>query len=341
MGFTVPKLPIFKKASPSKTLKVVNQSDQRNRLIPPSGFNRRPVVVKTGLDMVGTPLWVPMEDNYLDVAYDMNLQDPKVVVVEYKAKPGFPHLTDFTRLYLVEKNGQPVPYMKDMWRELGKIFANQSPPVYQIDSEGRLTQRNMIVKADEIWPILKEAIAMWGQWKNFPTIKELDIVRKLIEGQKAIDKFKSEESHSWIANQIKETQETIKSAQEKIVKLEKSLNEIYEQAADAMNLFEENGIKADMDGDGESRKANPSLNIDSLINDLDFGSLYPGSMSGGTQYCGSRFIGTASISTNSSGEASVGFSTNPGNIEVGNVVADPKNNKQAVYCGNNKWAFIQ
>ena len=334
MGFTLPKLPIFKKASTSKMFSSLPN--------PLSGFNREPSVFKTKPSMVGTPLWVPMEDNYLEVAYDMNFQDPKIVVVEYKAKPGFPHLSDFTRLYLVDKNGQPVPYMKDMWRELGKMFANQSsPPVYEIDSEGRLTHCKMIVKANEIWPILTEAITMWGQWKNFPSINELDTVKKLIEGQKAIDKFKNEESHSWIANQIKEAQETIKSAQEEIVKLEKSLNEIYEQAADAMNLFEENGIKVNMDGDGEIGTTDLSLNINSIINDIDFSSLYPKSVSGGPNYCGSKFIGSASISTNSSGGTSVGFSTNPGSIEVGNIVDDPKNNKQAVYCGNNKWALIQ
>ena len=305
MGFSVPKLPIFKKVSAPKMFSTLPS--------PHSGFNRKPIVVRTKPDMVGTPLWAPREDNYLDVAYDMNLQDPNVVVVEYKAKPGFPYLSDFTRLYLVEKNGQPVPCMKDMWRELGKIFANQSPPAYEIDSEGRLTHCKMILKANEIWPILKEAIAMWGQWKNFPTINEFDTVRKLIEGQKAIDKFKSEESHSWIANQIKDAQETIKSAQDEIVKLEKSLNEIYEQAADAMNLFEENGIKADMDGDGdgEPRKDGLSLSIDYILNDLDFGS----STSGGQHYWDSKFIGSASISTNSSGGTSVGFSTNPGSIE--------------------------
>ena len=330
MGFSVPKLPIFKKVSAPKMFSTLPS--------PHSGFNRKPIVVRTKPDMVGTPIWAPREDNYLDVAYDMNLQDPKVIVVEYKAKPGFPYLSNFTRLYLVEKNGQPVPCMKDMWRELGKIFANQSsPPVYEIDSEGRLTHCKMIVKANEIWPILKEAIAMWGQWKNFPTINEFDTVRKLIEGQKAIDKFKSEESHSWIANQIKEAQETIKSAQEEIVKLEKSLNEIYEQAADAMNLFEENGIKADMDGDGEPEK-DPSFDLGSS---LDMASLYPSSISGGSHYFGLRFSGQASISTNSNGGVSVGFSTNPGNIEVGDMVIDPKSNKQAVYCGNNKWTLIQ
>lgn len=322
MSFSVLPLPIFKKPSPS-------------------GFNRRPPVFKTKPDMVGTPLWAPREDNYLDVAYDMNLQDPKVVVVEYKAKPGFPHLSDFTRLYLVEKNGQPVPYMKDMWRELGKIFAKQSQPDYEIDSEGRLTHCKMIVKANEIWPILKEAITMWSQWKDFPTINELDTVRKLIEGQEAINKLNIEESHNWIANQIKEAQETIKAEQEKIVKLEKSLNEIYEQAADAMNLFEENGIKADMDGDGEPRKADLSREINSIINNLDFSSLYPGSVSSGSHYWGSKFIGTASISANSSGGVSVGFSTIPGSIEIGDIVVNPNNNKQAVYCGNNKWTLIQ
>lgn len=338
MGFTIPKLPIFKKASPSKMLSSLPIPP------PPPGFNRKPIVVKTSPNMVGTPIWVPREDNYLDVSYDMNLQDPKVIVVEYKGKPGFSHLTDFTRLYLVEKNGQPVPYMKDMWRELSLKAKDPQPFFsggYNIDSEGRITIRGSLVKAKEIWPILREAINMWGQWKNFPDARDLSTVEKLIEGQKAIDKFKSEEAHSWIANQIKDAQETIKAAQEEIVKLEKSLNEIYEQAADAMNLFEENGIKADMDGDGEPRKANPSLNIDSIINDLDFGSLYPGSMSGGSHYWGSRFIGTASISTNSSGGVSVGFATNPGSIEIGDMVVDPKTNKQAVYCGNNKWTLIQ
>ena len=333
MGFSVPKLPLFKKTSSSKmfsSLPIPN-------VIPHSGFNRKPIVVKTSPNMVGTPLWAPREDNYLDVSYDMNLQDPKVIVVEYKAKPGFQHLTDFTRLYLVEKNGQPVPYMKDMWRELSRKAKDPQPFFsggYNIDSEGRITIRGSLVKANEIWPILREAITMWGQWKDFPTINELDTVRKLIEGQKAIDKFKSEEAHSWIANQIKAAQETIKSAQEEIVKLEKSLNEIYEQAADAMNLFEDNGIKADMDGEPEK---DHSFGIGAS---LDIASLYPGSMSGGSHYCGLRFIGPASISTNSSGGTSVGFSTNPGSIEVGDMVVDPKNNKQAVYCGNNKWELI-
>jgi hypothetical protein len=91
-----------------------------------------------------------------------------------------------------------------------------------------------------------------------------------------------------------------------------------------------------MDGDGEPEKDH-SFGLDAS---LDIASLYP-SMSGGSHYFGSKFIGTASISTNSSGGVAVGFSTNPGSIEIGDMVVDPKNNKQAVYCRNNKWTLIQ
>ena len=60
--------------------------------------------------------------------------------------------------------------------------------------------------------------------------------------------MKHETEGKGITREIEEYRAEIKESQEKIAKLEKELNEIYEKAADAMNLLEENGVKVDMDG---------------------------------------------------------------------------------------------
>lgn len=84
--------------------------------------------------------------------------------------------------------------------------------------------------------------------------------------------MKNEEAHAWIANQIKESQKTINKERERIALFEEDLNRIYEDAADAMNLFEENGIEPNMEGDGGLKKARTT------ICNVDFPSLYPGTL---------------------------------------------------------------
>jgi hypothetical protein len=286
--------------------------------------------------MIGTPIWAERDENYLNVAFDIRLQHPRVIVVEYKKLMESPNeLYDgYSRIYILGADGNPVPFMSNMWRELhnsqeeqeeiGKEFYN-----YRIDLEGRFTFSGNTLAAKDANLAVKDLCQMYPKWSRFPTAKDYATVEKLCEAQIAIDRLKSEESHRWIADQIKTSQEAIKREQEKIAKLEKDLNKIYENAADAMNLFEDNGIEPDMEGDGEPKKATTitSLNVSS-----------PNSLS--NRMTTSKFIGNASIWVSATGGCRVAFSTNPGSIQVGDRVVDPITSRQAVYRGNNEWILM-
>lgn len=210
--------------------------------------------------MISTPLWVDREENHLAVTYDMNVQGPRAIVVEYRRKPNSNDdgYGDFTRLYLVGEDGLPFPRITGIWNELSlrlKTGLLSRIQRYDIDSHGRITEQGSLVKASESGLLLDEAIDIYGLWKKFPTVKDFGTVKKLLEGQEAINEMKNEEAHAWIANQIKESQKTINEERERIALFEADLNRIYEDAADAMNLFEENGIEPNMEGDGGLKKA--------------------------------------------------------------------------------------
>lgn len=227
--------------------------------------------------MISTPLWVDREENHLAVTYDMNVQGPRAIVVEYRRKPNSNDdgYGDFTRLYLVGEDGLPFPRITGIWNELSlrlKTGLLSRIQRYDIDSHGRITEQGSLVKASESGLLLDEAIDIYGLWKKFPTVKDFGTVKKLLEGQEAINEMKNEEAHAWIANQIKESQKTINEERERIALFEADLNRIYEDAADAMNLFEENGIEPNMEGDGGLKKARTT------ICNVDFPSLYPGTL---------------------------------------------------------------
>lgn len=285
--------------------------------------------------MIGTPIWVEHDPNYLNVAFDMGLQHPRVVVVEYKRLMDSPNgvYDGYSRIYILGEDGNPVPFMSNMWQELhnsqeeiGKGIDN-----YRIDSEGRFTFCGGILSVKDANLAIKDLCQMYPKWSRFPTAKDYATVESLCEAQIAIDRLKSEESHQWIADQIKSSQEAIKQEQEKIAKLEKDLNTVYENAADALNLFEENGIEPDMEGDGEPKKAAP-------VTSLDVASLYPNSLFNHAPTC--RFIGNASIFVSTTGECTVAFANNPGSIQMGDMVIDPVTGYQAVYYGNNEWRWV-
>ena len=322
MGITIPKLPTIPKLS----AKLNNTPSARGNFFKPL--------------MIGTPIWAERDENYLNVAFDIRLQHPRVIVVEYKKLMESPNeLYDgYSRIYILGADGNPVPFMSNMWRELhnsqeeqeeiGKEFYN-----YRIDLEGRFTFSGNTLAAKDANLAVKDLCQMYPKWSRFPTAKDYATVEKLCEAQIAIDRLKSEESHQWIADKIKSSQEAIKQEQERIAKLEKDLNELYENAADALNLFEENGLEPNMEGDGEPKKATTSNFPDS-----DASSLYTSSLFNHTPP--TRFIGNASIYVSTEGGCRVAFSTNPGSIQVGDMVIDPITGWKAVYCGNNEWTCV-
>ena len=332
MGFSFPKLP-----------NGVLESWKKKRLIgsltkTPMRFISNPF---TSPDMIGTPEWAERNEKYYDVAYRLPDEVPRVIMVEYKPKGSdadFAH--GYSRFYVLGADGKPVPYNENMWKQLHKDTSTKAPSEYEVDSEGRVTMLGRSIKATEAGIVVEDLAAMNNLWGVYPTAKDYDTVRKLHDGQRAIDKLKSEDKYKRIDSQIKAAQESIKAEQERIAKLEKDLNKVYEEAADAMNYFEEQGIAPDMEGDGEPRKSPYG------ISDMDFASMYPTrispSNSGPSTFAGITFKGTGTIMElpNSGGQAKVYPDSVVHPINVGDFIMDTKSGRSAVLGTDKKWYLI-
>lgn len=81
----------------------------------------------------------------------------------------------------------------------------------------------------------------YDAWKSFPNETSYDTVLQCHQSLGKIQRMKSEESGGWIKTRIEEAREEMKRLREQIEKYEKEENQIYEEAADAMNMLEEKG----------------------------------------------------------------------------------------------------
>ena len=334
MGITIPKLPAGVLESWMSSGKLAKSKI--------TGFINSPF---SSPDMIGTPVWAERNEKYFDVAYRLPDEDPRVIMVEYKPKESDADFTHgYSRFYVLGADGKPVPYNENMWKELHKETSTKAPSEYNVDSEGRVTMLGRSIKATEARIVVECLAALNSLWSVYPEAKDYDTVRKLHEGQRAIDKLKSEDKYKRIDSQIKAAQEIIKAEQDRIAKLEKDLNKVYEEAADAMNYFEEQGIAPDMEGDGEPRKE--SHHSPYGIPNLDFASMYPtpisSSNSGPSTFSGVTFKGTGTILEipNSGGQAKVYPDSGANSINVGDFIIDTKSGKQAMLGTNKKWYLI-
>ena len=98
----------------------------------------------------------------------------------------------------------------------------------------------------EIDKAVFDIVALYENWRKFPNAPTLEIVKKLMSAMESVDKMRYEESHKSIHNSIDLMRGKIKSLQKHIADSEKKLNEIYENAADSMNLLEQYGVKVDL-----------------------------------------------------------------------------------------------
>ena len=269
--------------------------------------------------MIGTPIWAKREAGFMDVAFEVAFQNPRIVVVEYK---NLAEGREFSRLYIVGPDGTPPPFMQGIWMELRKRYSGESNfgYKYEIDAEGRITTGGTLARANELWSIMEQMVAIYRSWLAYPTIGDFNTVEKLHKAQEAIHNFKEEEENKWIETQIGECRAAIKEHQNSISKYEKELNQIYERAADAMNLFEANGLKPDMRG-YEKEKTPPPDDLDNA------------------QQKGLRFVGEGKILLGANGEVNV-FPSEAKSPTVGDLVHDTANSFVAVYVGNGKWELI-
>lgn len=209
---------------------------------------------------IPTPDWADRIEGYSDEAFDLNglpaYDGEKIVVVIHK--PSRTLGVGFAKVYITDNGMKKMfPQMRGIWKETKSrmesesekldIFYRQNISRCKIDDDGRVSSSFGIPDMQSIMDVVQKMYTIWLDWQQFPNIGEFSIVRTLLQAKRDVDIMQSELSHNRIKGEIESIRKEIQESQNRIVELEKELNDICEKAADAMNLLEENGVKIDLD----------------------------------------------------------------------------------------------
>ena len=243
-----------------------------------------------------------------------------VIVVKYVS---IESCSMFAKVYAVSHGlAMPFPNMKGIWKTLHDLSEKRSTG-YSISEDGKVVSSDGFSRPSdlEIDKAVYDTVALYESWRKFPEAPTLEIVKKLMSAMESVDKMKHEESHKSIHNSIDLMRGKIKSIQKHIADSERKLNEIYENAADSLNLLEQYGVKVDLDEEQvESKKVPPEG--DFTIPDQSDVQL--------------NFVGKATIMRNDSGGYLVEMD-NHAIPRIGDVVIDPNNGLSAVYSRAGRW----
>ena len=202
------------------------------------------------LDEIPMPSWASEENGCIP---HKAIKVGNGIVVEYK--PIKTLGVGYAKIYIVGKDGQPFPRMKEIWGEIHRVWSNemkkqkpQTPMGGTIASTGEIRDQYgaNAPSFEVLHGFLLNMNILYSNWKYFPNVKSY---KKVGELTIALDDVRSMDvSADYIENNIKELREQIRSRQAEIAEMEKKMNDMYEKAADAMNLLEENGVKVDAKG---------------------------------------------------------------------------------------------
>ena len=174
------------------------------------------------------------------------------IVVEYK--PIGTLGVGYAKIYIVGKDQQPFSRMKEIWSEIHRIWSNDRKHNPQIPIEGTITKTGEIRDTygsnvptfDVLCGFLIIAHNLYSNWKYFPNARSVSEVKFLTTALSTVRGMSK--NAEYIENDIKDLREQIRYRQDEIAKLEKNLNNLYEDGANAMNLLEENGVKVNVEG---------------------------------------------------------------------------------------------
>lgn len=253
-----------------------------------------------------------------------------MIVMTYMADDPCNCVRGFAKVYALvdvdpyEKTGNPFPQMKGIWKELCR---HNKRGQYTISEDGRI--RNDIgdfPSDNDVKAAIYDISSMYDSWAKFPEAEDWNAVQKLHEAWGIVEQFKDEEKNHWAQDHIGEMRQKIKELQNDIAQVEKNLNEMYEKAADSMNLLEEYGIKVNLDEEPEEPKKE------------DEGNGYPFQIPDPIDLK-LNFRGKARILLRPDGGCDVELDS-PTIPRLGDVVVDPMNGHEAVYSMAGRWEPI-
>ena len=240
----------------------------------------------------------------------------EVVAIGYQSASFEEFIQGFVKVYVLEDNGKPFPQMKGIWEAVSKSMNND---YFTIDKNGRICSmiRGLPPEESEVHAAVRAIMRIYNEWREFPQISDYGTVRQLVSAMVAIESMLKEEKHGYMKERIEKLRASIKSETENIAAIEKEMNQIYERAADGMNLFEKHGIPIPTEC-VEDKKASDGELIKSNTLSLDF-------------------KGNANILLRPDGGIDVRKSWTDDTI--GDIVVDKGNKMMAVFDGHN-WVLI-
>ena len=167
---------------------------------------------------IDLPDWTEKIEGYAPTAFGFPHRRNRIVIVKYM--PISTLDLPFIRVVFLDPSGNPAKCMPSVYRELVK--ENKSSILekpYRITEEGNVTGLFGVPDNQGIEQVVYDIERYYDYFKDFP---------------------------EHIQSTIKSCRDEIVARQNEIAELEKQMNEIYERAADAMNLLEEHGIKVDI-----------------------------------------------------------------------------------------------
>ena len=317
MGFTLPKLPhihLFSSSAESSASGLANAS-------------RKPRIKKLPIEIVPPPEWVEHIDGYFVSSckwHDSGSFDGCFVVKYEPDRLSGDWDWGFVKIYAASgMNEPPFAQMNGIWKELHADKQTHSI-TYDITEDGKVyNDMGEFPSENDIKYAIYDIGQMYDDWKDFPNAQDWDTVCKLHEAKMAVDNLRVEEKYGHEQKNIDNLRKKIKEIQTQIAEAEKNLNEMYEKAADGMNLLEQHGIAVNLDDDPPKPEK--------IAVNCDFANTYSTSIL--------TFNGEASIVQMPDGSYKVtpkGLKYRP---TAGDMVIDTRNGLNAVYSSG-KWEIV-
>ncbi len=317
MGITLPKLPKIR-----SFLSGANSSASGLASIP-----RKLKVKKQPIEIVPPPEWVEKIDGYFVSSFMWHESGRfgGCFVVKYVPYDDCSASRNwdwgFVKIYASDDmNGMPFVQMKGIWKEI-----HDCERTYDITEDGRIYNGfGGFPSDDDIRDAIYDIGSMYHDWRDFPNAQDWDTVDRLHEAKNAVDRMRVEAKYGCGQKNIDNLRKKITEIQTQIADAEKDLNEMYEKAAEGMNLLEQYGIVVNLDDEPKESE--------NVVVDYDISSLYP--------HDSLRFVGEANIVRLAHGSYNVIPKPLNQHPNSGDMVHDPGNGLTALYTDTGKWEVL-
>ena len=178
----------------------------------------------------------------------------------------------FDIITIVDKGNVNMVFNKmlGVWEYLKKISSNLG---IKVEGDGKLRNVFGFLDEQELLNVARTVLEVHSHWRKYPNESSYDDVLRLEMAKDTVDRLKYH--HRWIKGEMDEMKTRIEESRKRLEELDNQLNQMFESAADSMNLLEEHGYPQKMEyddhgnlvPDGESEG-----NVDSMFDQLIWGN---------------------------------------------------------------------